>query len=482
MKKTTGVIAVIVVLGAGYAGTTWYMGKRIQSEYERVIATANERMKEFAGIGQPASAPSLALTSYDRGFFSSEAVYTITATAEEGKPLEFRLHDHISHGPFPVTALKAGKPAPMLADITSQLVSTPSVQPWFDAVTNKNQPPLHAATYLGFSGTGQSVWTVEPASFSQDGVAIELSGGAFTIDLSNQYQNTDTKGKFGSVVAVDEEAGDTMRVANIEFAGTSEQAEEKSVRTHNRATVESVVIENPDKDTVTLKNLAMQVNGEQKGDLIDATVAYTFGSIQSGAAELGSISVNGELKRLDIKAFVDLGNTYDAMMVRQGVTSPDDLDLTPEDEAVLREKSLVLLKPNPLVTAGPIIWKNSSGQTEAMLSLDMVEPKDGDAAAGFDVLLPQIVKKADLNVSVSKSMMVQAFSQTGTDDAEREQLAAMGGMLYDQYVSRLQGLGFVSVQDDTAKLAIVYEKAMFNVNGKTMTPEEFMQRAIMLAM
>lgn len=481
MKKATGVIAVIIVLGAGYAGTTWYMGKRIQSEYERVIATANDRMKEFGSIGQSASAPSLTLTSYDRGFFSSEAVYTITATAEEGKPLEFRLHDHISHGPFPVTALKAGKPAPMLADITSQLVSTPSVQPWFDAVTNKNQPPLHAATHLGFSGTGQSVWTVEPASFSQDSVATEFSGGAFTIDLSNQYQNTDTNGRFGSVVVVDEDAGDTMRVVNIEFAGTSAQAGEKSVRTHNRATVESVVIENPDKDTVTLKNLAMQVNGEQKGNLIDATVAYTFGSIQSGAADLGSVSVNGELKRLDITAFVDLGNTYDAMMVRQGVTSPDELDLTPEDEAVLREKSLALLKPNPLVTAGPIVWKNSSGQSEVMLALDVVEPEDRDAA-GFDVLLPQIVKKADLNATVSKAMMVQAFSQTGGDDAEREQLAAMGGMLYDQYVSRLEALGFVSVQDDTAKLGIVYEKAMFNVNGKTMTPEEFMQRAMMLAM
>ncbi|MFT0546576.1 YdgA family protein [Allopusillimonas ginsengisoli] len=480
MRKTTGVIAVIIVLGAGYAGTSWYMGKRIQTEYETVIAKANERMQEFTGIGKPESAPALVLTSYDRGFFSSEAVYTVTTTGAEGKPIELRLHDHIFHGPFPVAAVKAGKLAPVLAYVTSQLIPTPSVQPWFDAVTSNGQPPLHAVTYVGFSGSGQSAWTVEPASFKDDGTGVEFSGGAFTVDLSNQYQDTDAKGKFDSLVVVDESAGDTMHVANIEFAGTSQKNDDKSVRSHNRATIGSIEVKNPEKDPVTLQNLAVQVNGEQHEDLVDATVVYSVGSVQSGTVDLGSGSVNGEIKQLDLKAFLDLGQTYDAMMARQGVSSEDDLELTPEDEAIVREKALALLKANPVVTAGPIVWKNSSGESQVTLALDMVEPEDHDAE-GLDVLLPQIMKKAALNAAISKPMMIQAFSQTG-DEAQREQLAAMGGMLYDQYVSRLQGLGLVSVQDDTAKIEIVYENAMFNVNGQAMTPEAFMQRALMLAM
>lgn len=479
MRKASGVITAVIVLGAAYAGTSWYFGKRIQAEYEGVIALANQRMQELTSPEQTQSTPVLALASYDRGLFTSDAVYTLTTPVAEGKLLELRLQDHISHGPFPMGALKAGKPSPMLAYIASQLVSTPSVQPWFDAVASTGQAPLHAVTYVGFAGNGQSDWTVEPVSLSHEGIDIDFSGGTLTADLSNQYQDTDVKGQFDSVVMVDEREGDTMRIANIGLSSISLTGEDQSISTRNRLDVDSVVVENPDKETVSISNMSMLVEGMQRQAFIDATMAYSFGRAQVGSADLGSMSASAELSRLDLKAFLELGQAYDAIMARQGVTREEDLVLTPDDEAELRQKALALLAPNPMVTVGPIVWKNSSGESEVTLALDMIEPATPDAQS-LDALLPQIMKKADLKMAVSRAMLVQVFSQAGSE-AEREQLAAMGGMLYDQYVARLQALGFVSIEDGAATLDIVYEDAMFKINGQSMTPEEFVQRALILA-
>src|SRR5690606_25060049 len=106
MKKSTGVVGVIVVLGAAYLGTTWYVGKEAQKAVERVVAQANERFAKALGTELGGSGLTLNIDDYQRRFFSSDVTYTLSLKDEDDKPIELILRDHLQHGPFPVDALR----------------------------------------------------------------------------------------------------------------------------------------------------------------------------------------------------------------------------------------------------------------------------------------------------------------------------------------------------------------------------------------
>src|SRR3546814_16395932 len=102
MKKSTGAIGVVVVLGAAYLGATWYVGKEAQKTIEEAVAQANTRIAKYLGP-EAAGSVKIDIADYQRRFFSSDIVYTAPLQDAEGKPMELALHDHWQHGPFPLT-------------------------------------------------------------------------------------------------------------------------------------------------------------------------------------------------------------------------------------------------------------------------------------------------------------------------------------------------------------------------------------------
>src|SRR3546814_6223023 len=112
MKKSTGAIGVVVVLGAAYLGATWYVGKEAQKTIEEAVAQANTRIAKYLGP-EAAGSVKIDIADYQRRFFSSDIVYTAHLQDAEGKPMELALHDHLQHGPFPLNALRAGYVAPL---------------------------------------------------------------------------------------------------------------------------------------------------------------------------------------------------------------------------------------------------------------------------------------------------------------------------------------------------------------------------------
>ncbi len=485
VKKSTGIIGVVVVLGVAYIGSTWYVGKRTQEVAQEAVEQANARVVEMLGSEAERSGARLAIVDYQRGVFSSDVVYSLNAKDAKGQPVEIRLRDHVQHGPFPLGALKSGSLRPMLAHSNTVLVATPTTQAWVDS--QKGESPLTASTDIGFSGNGTTVWTFRPASFDgKDGMRFDFSGGTMSMDFSNHFKDNKAKGEFGSFAATDAASGGNMRLEGIVASGSSSTAADDTISSESQATVDTILIdsgkgEDKAEEAFTLKSVAVHLNSTQVGSLLDGTLRYDFGHILVGDTDMGSVQLGGRLSKLDMKALVALGNEYDAIAARQGAASDENFALTKEDEDALQAKAMAVLASNPSIEFDPVVWKNTKGESRASLHVDLVAPADANAQAAA-TLVPEYIKKVALSLDVSRAMLIEMFGQLQQDAAERQQLEQMGGALFDQYVSRLQQAELVKVDGDKANTNIVYGNNAMTVNGVSMSLQDFMMRTMTLLM
>lgn len=479
MKKSTGVIGVVVVLGVAYLGATWYVGKQAQVTVERVVAQANERVVKMMGAEASSSGVKIAIDDYQRGLFSSEVNYTLSLKDEDGNPIQLRLHDRLQHGPFPVSALKSGDFVPMLAHSEAQLLVSPATQKWFDS--QKGESPLHIETRVGFGGTGKSVWTFSPTELVEDGDKLSFSGGVIEMNFSNDFNDNTATGQFASFSVSNEQSGESLMVKNIQANSKTTMANENEISTQSSATAESLTMESAAEGALVLDKLSMAVDSQQKGQLLDGALRYDFGRIAVGEIDLGSISVGAKAKQLNVAALTDLARTYDTILAREDISDDQELVLTDADEAALREKLIALLASSPSVSIDHLNWKNAQGESKAGLHVDFASPGDAQEQRN-EVLLAEMLKRVKLDLTISKPMLIQAFGQMQEDPRQMQQMQMLGAMIYDQYVARLRDAGLVTVEGDTASAAILYENDKVDLNGQIMPVPEFLQRAMSAVM
>jgi uncharacterized protein YdgA (DUF945 family) len=478
MKKSTGVIGVVVVLGAAYLGATWYVGKEAQKTIEQAVAQANTRLARYLGP-EAAGGVKIGIADYQRRFFSSDVVYTVHMKDPDGKPLDLALHDHLQHGPFPLSALQAGHVAPLLAHSRAQLAATPATQAWMDS--QKGASPLTIETRVGFGGSGHSVWTFLPTELIEDGDTLSFSGGTVDIDFSNDFNNSSAAGQFDSFSLANAQSGESVQIKNIRLNSTTDMGDENRTQVHSSATVDSLSMDSASDEAVVIEKLAIKLDNVQAGDIMDGTLNYDFGRIAVGPMDLGSVSLGVRANRLNVAALAALAGEYDAIQARHGEQNDQELQLNDDEERVLREKLMAVLASDPSVAIDQLVWKNGDDQSKASLRVDLTRPSD-TAEKNADALLAQAFKQVQLDFSLAKPMFIRVFGQAQADPQQRLQMEMMGAMIYDQYMARLRDAGLVRVDGDTAAASVVYENNGVTVNGQAMSVTEFMQRALSVAM
>jgi uncharacterized protein YdgA (DUF945 family) len=478
MKKSTGVIGVVVVLGAAYLGATWYVGKEAQTTIEQAVAQANTRLARYLGP-DTSGGVKIGIADYQRGFFSSDVVYTVHMKDPEGKPVELALHDHLQHGPFPLSALRSGHVAPLLAHSRAQLAATPATQAWMDS--QKGASPLTIESRVGFGGSGHSVWTFSPTELVEDGDTLAFSGGTVAIDFSKNFNSSSATGQFDSFSLANTQTGDSLQIKDIRLSSTTDIGDESRMQVHSSATVDSLAVDSQSDEAVVIEKLAIKLDNTQAGDILDGALSYDFGRIAVGPMDLGSVSVGVRANRLDVAALAALATEYDAIQARHGAQADQDLVLNEDEERVLREKLMAVLASDPSIAIDQLVWKNGDDQSKASLRVDLTRPSD-TAERNADVLLAEALKQVQLDFSLAKPMFIRVFGQAQADPQQRLQMEMMGAMIYDQYMARLQDAGLLRVDGDTAAASVMYENDGVIVNGQAMSVTEFMQRVLSVAM
>ena len=115
MKKLIGVIAVALVLAAGFTGAAYWSGQKAERWYKETVVEASKH-------------PNLKITTtrYERGVFSSKASTRYQLVLEKEAPeipeLSFSTREEIYHGPLPLAGWGvAGVPMAVTGAVVRQL-------------------------------------------------------------------------------------------------------------------------------------------------------------------------------------------------------------------------------------------------------------------------------------------------------------------------------------------------------------------------
>jgi len=468
--KTTAVLAgSILVAAAAYTGAAWYVGAEAEHTIRAAVERANQRIVKTIGPEVGSVGATISIDEYRRGVFSSEARYTFVLQ-DGGERTEVSLHDHMQHGPFPFGLLSQGVLAPQLAWSRSQLVDTESVKRWFDAA--RGSMPLEAETRIGFGGKGMTEWRFAPLQWVGDGEQFAFSGGQVRVDFSNDFRDSDAKGRFEAITLGEGDA-ETVTLKNVDIQSNTRTAADDSVKVDSGLTIAALVADTGVSGPLVLEGVSVSLQSTQKEALLDAVLRYDVKRLRVGEADLGSITMGGEVERFNFEAFSNLITEYDAIAAEHGAQEGEDFDLTPADETRLLARVVPILASSPEFALQPVSWRNEEGETSLSLSLALQPIPEGDTRAQEEALADSL-REVRLEIALSRPMLLQAISRAAGGGEEGQEFAMFAALILDSYIAQLEEQGLVRVEDERSVMSVLYQNGEVNLNGQTMPVDEFL--------
>lgn len=475
MKKVTTTLGIVAVVAVAYVGGSWYVGKKAQTAIAHTVAQTNARFVKMLGPDLSSTRLNVEIREYQRGVFSSKVRYVIHTLDSAGKPMEYQMLDDLQHGPFPLAALREGDFKPMLAFSQAEMVVTPSIQKWFDL--KQGQSPFHVETQIGFGGQGVSKWTLEPFETAAENGRVSFSGGDVRIVFSDGFNNNVATGHFDKYAMTDTISGEKLELRDIHLDSTTKTREAGQFDHHSSAHVTSLsVTGGAESSPAVIKDLSVDLSSTQNINLLEAQLHYNFAQVLIADKDLGQMKLGVSLNDFDIDALSALQVAYAEIEQKRGPGAEAGFELTDQEQAVLQEKLRPILAAGPSFSIDSATWTNAAGQGSASAVVKLRDPgeiKDMDA----EELTRELVAQANLDLSVSRPMVVHLFQQVGMgDDADPTLAGELGGQFFDEYAELLTQAGLMTRQDDTLLLSLQASPAEDSVilNDETVTIEQLM--------
>jgi len=516
MKKVVGITTGVVVIAvAGWLGTTWYTGKRIEAEEPARLAQLNKELA--SALASTGFGVTIDKVSYDRHFFDSDVRYGIKLTkvpGEEAPPAgTLEIVGHIEHGPFAKSALARGQWMPKLAFIHTELASNDLVKPLFELT--KGVSPLVADTILSYNGDGVGTAAIAPIEFSQDDQSVKFSGMQLEGSYVRATQHSVGTGKIGQVALNLSEDGQHVRsnIAGISLDIDSRMGQfgfgigssglkidsltvdvEEPLAADDAEEPDSITSDKPEvpadsgaqasaapvpsvKNTIALKDLGYNVNLGEEGTNVNVVATYSVGQIMVNDGDFGKGHATIKLDKIDGKSTKALADIYNQVLASAANPAEED---SKSDTLMLDavNQAIALLAANPTLRIDPFVWETAKGQSNLNLAIELTKP--AGLVAGQEIpkdskqLLQQMVKLIDLKVSVSKPMVQDLAAQylqreEGVDaqaakNEAEEQVNSMAGMA--------EMFGIAKSDGDNLVGTFHYADGKANLNGEEVPADE----------
>ena len=486
MKKSVGIATGVVVIAvAGWLGTTWYTGKRIEAEEPAKLAELNEQLATSlvnTGIRFTASR-----ASYERHFFSTDAHYNITlALAGDTEPDDVTIDVavKIEHGPFAKSALASGNFMPNMAFVHAELAPNKFSQPLFDLT--KGVPAISSNTLFSYSGNNNSTVNVIPFELAEDGDVVKFGGLELKGTYKKDNKQTIASGTMGDITVDVTDDGQHVKAT---ISGTSMDLDStigkfgfglgtsKVNVGHILLDVQPVEGESPEVvKKVELKDFAYNTLVAEEGDNARVEAKYSLGQLLINDASFGKGHATIKLDNLDGQAIQTLLKFYnDALKeMTTGGKSPTSGAVAMD----LLNQALKMLAANPSMRIDPLVWETPKGQSTLDLNIGLTKPKslnvglqqleNGDPKA----LLMEALKLIDLNVKLSTPMVEElitlAMQMEGMDAAQAASEAAEQASMMS---SMAEMFGVAKLNGDNLESNFHYADGVMTLNGQEVPPE-----------
>lgn len=481
MKKSTGLVTLVVVLAAAYGGSTWYTGKKTEALVSEKVAQFNtlaaEQMQQM-GLSESVV---MNVLDYQRGVFSSTARYTITIKPSdtEDTPLELTFDDKISHGPLPMSAMALGNFTPVAALSRSTLVKTKDTEGWYKLTGDKT--PLWADSLVGFDGAVDTNVHFEAIKHQGNEISVDFSGGQLRTKAGGKSKDIVVTGNFPKLL-VDDISEDPLKLQASNFVVDFKQDGDINVNGTQvgKLSVDNVKMHTAETDGITFKQIAVNSDAVTKDSISDTKVIYTVSDLVfEDKANLGSIELSMNFDRVYAPAISALSKLISDSNLKNDMGSVDG----PTAQKII-ELVMQVLEQKPVLRIEPLRWYTAAGESKATLRVDFQKP---DATLQQLKESPELwveaIPAAQLDVSISKPML--RGLATDMDKAEgltpEEGNAAMLDMMLDAAVAPYAKSNMIKNDENDISTVIKYDgqDRVFDINGQRFTSEQLLGLVLM---
>ncbi|MEJ5058367.1 MULTISPECIES: YdgA family protein [unclassified Pseudomonas] len=486
MNKSAGVLlGIVVVIGAISVGGAWYTGTKIEGVLNSSLADANQQL-QAALVGHKGTA-SLELVSLERHVFSSTAHYRLKGEGEMfgETPIELLFVDHVEHGPLPFSRLMSLKWLPVMATSHYELEKTPLTEKWFAAT--KDASPLKGVVNIGYDNSTNGNLELLPLEAAlDDKSSVKFSGLKVDVAASAQAQKVKADGYMDSLKLTT--VSEDQAPVQVELNGLT-LASNLNKSTYGFYTGENtVVLKNskttfgPKQSVLGFNNFEMKNHTEESGTSASGRADYKIGEVSLNGKPVGSAQMALSLKNLDIPSTMALMQVYQTKLqpYEQAATEAaeagqpvPELKLTEAEEAQLKTNLEQLLAAGPQVALESLSFTTPHGESRANLVLNLTKPQAIDLPV--DQLVRQLIALLDINLQVSKPMLVDVLTVQSQIDGQTD-----AKLIADQATATADMFGSMAVGTQLAKLdgnnivsKLHYANNQVEFNGQKMTVEEF---------
>ena len=486
MNKSAGVLlGIVVAIGAISAGGAWFTGTKLEGVLNTSIADANKEL-QAALVGSNGTA-SLELVSLERHVFSSTAHYRLKGQGEMfgEAPVELLFTDRIEHGPLPLSRLMSLKLLPVMATSHYELEKTPVTEKWFAAAKDKS--PLTGVVNIGYDNATNGTLELLPLDVALDDKShLKFSGLNLEVAANAQAQKVKANGYMDNLTLTT--VAEDQTPVKVELSGLT-LASNLVKSTYGFYTGENTVELTDSKTTfgaqqsvLGIKKFEMKNQTEESGTSASGRADYKIGEVSLNGKTVGSAQMAMSLKNLDIPSTMSLMQIYQTKLqpyekaaaeaVAAGEPAPE-LVLTPEEEAQVKTGLEKLLAAGPQVALENLSFTTANGESRANLVLDLTKPQSLDLTP--DQLIKQLIALLDVNIQVSKPMLVDLLSVQSQIDgqADVKVVADQATATADMFGAMAVGTQFARLDGTNIVSKLHYANNQVEFNGQKMTLEEF---------
>lgn len=486
MNKSAGVLlGIVVAIGAISAGGAWYTGTKIEGVLNNAVTNANKELQTaMAGSNGTAS---LELVSLERHTFTSTAHYRLKGEGElfGDAPVELLFVDHIEHGPLPFSRLVSLKWLPVMATSNYELEKNPATEKWFAAT--KGAAPLKGVTNIGYDESTTSTIDLLPLETALDAQSsLKFSGLTMNISASAQAQKVKADGYMDSLKLVT--VAEDQAPVQIELNGLT-LASNLAKSSFGYYTGANTLELTNSKTTFGTKQSVLGVKGfemknltEESGSNASGRADYKVDEVTLNDKKIGSANLAFSLKNLDIPSTMSLMQIYQTKLqpyekaaaeaAEAGLPAPE-LNLTEAESAQVKADLQKLLAAGPQVALENLSLKTANGESRANLVIDLTKPQSMDLPP--DQLAKQLIALLDLNIVVSKPMLIDLLSVQAQLDGQTDAKAIVdqASGATDMFSGMAVGSQLATVEGTNVVTKLHYAANQVEFNGQKMTVEQF---------
>ncbi|MFM7008030.1 MAG: YdgA family protein, partial [Betaproteobacteria bacterium] len=411
-KKQIGAAGLVAAVAVVYAGFSWVAGLHIESQSKAAAESINVSLaRSWSDQVQ------LSLRSYERGIFSSRAIYALALTNQDKQAdrREILWSNQIEHGPLPWSRIQRADFSLSGAVIQTTVLKNPTTEALFNATGGKS--PLSGTTHVTRQGVATLRWTVQPFDYTQDTLRIKVGAAEISARIGPSFSVVKSTSSLDGLTLSDGKLAFEVKglqlITDTRATNTGMQTGMRELRlnTLSWASLDSL--------SLGLQKLVMHSDLREAKGLLGGITTAEIGALKLNDKVWGEFTLSLGYEKLNGSALRSLLDFQDSYLLRTLLGSTPNANTAAADTKKFWQYVAVLSKTSPTLNLSSMSWKNTQGRSQLSLAATFNPSEASPSGIG---LQGAPLKDFDATLSLSTPMLnaiyIQALQAPGANPAQ----------------------------------------------------------------